>query len=185
MWELCLEVRFLVVVSRVARWFTFKPNPSFGAFLKPFEWNILISFKTIWYTLWQFALFYGNLAYVVAKRYIIPILVHCIKKNLATLVVRGHCPRDRGSAELTKITWWGRSNHFRRENFWRTGLQCKLLYGLCLRDRIFVAKAKKKTKKETFFIKKPKTRNQTLTVWKGWRYVPMSTSVLPKCRYND
>jgi hypothetical protein len=39
---------------------------------------------TIWYTLWPFALFYGNFVSVVAIRYIIHILVYCVKKNLAT-----------------------------------------------------------------------------------------------------
>jgi hypothetical protein len=47
--------------------------PSFGTF----EWKILIAFTTIWYNLWPFALFYGNLVFVVAIRYIIPKLVYC------------------------------------------------------------------------------------------------------------
>jgi hypothetical protein len=36
-------------------------------------------------TMWPFALFYGYLVNVVAIRYIIPILVYCLKKDLATL----------------------------------------------------------------------------------------------------
>jgi hypothetical protein len=60
-------------------------TPSFGTFWKPFERKIFKSFMTIWYTLCPYALFYGNLACVVAIRCIIPILVHCFKKNLATL----------------------------------------------------------------------------------------------------
>jgi hypothetical protein len=36
---------------------------------KPFEWNFLISFMTIGYTLWPFASFYGNWVYVVAIYY--------------------------------------------------------------------------------------------------------------------
>jgi hypothetical protein len=46
----------------------------------------LTSFMNIWYTLWQFALFFGNLANSVVIYYIIPILVYCMKKNLATLL---------------------------------------------------------------------------------------------------
>jgi hypothetical protein len=49
-------------------------------FGSPFDGNFGI-FTTIWYTLWPFVLFYGNLVYVVA------ILVYCIKKNLATLAM--------------------------------------------------------------------------------------------------
>jgi hypothetical protein len=61
------------------------PTPSFGKFWNAFERIILISFLTVWYTLWPFASFYGHLVHVVAIYYIIPLLVNCIKKNLATL----------------------------------------------------------------------------------------------------
>jgi hypothetical protein len=40
---------------------------------------------TIWHTLWSFALCYDSLVYFVALCRIFPILVYCIKKNLATL----------------------------------------------------------------------------------------------------
>jgi hypothetical protein len=43
----------------------------------------------IWITFWPFALFRGNLEYVVAIRLNIPILVYYIKKNLATLGLGG------------------------------------------------------------------------------------------------
>jgi hypothetical protein len=39
---------------------------------------------TIWYILCLCASLYGHLVYVVVIRDIIPILVNCIKKNLAT-----------------------------------------------------------------------------------------------------
>jgi hypothetical protein len=61
-------------------------TPTFGEFWKAFEWKMIISFMTIWYTFWSFALFYGNLLHLVDICYIIPILVYCIKKNLATLL---------------------------------------------------------------------------------------------------
>jgi hypothetical protein len=41
---------------------------------------------TIWYTLEPFAMFSSHLLCFVVICYIFPILVHCIKKNLATLV---------------------------------------------------------------------------------------------------
>jgi hypothetical protein len=46
-------------------YFQTKP-PSFGTFRKAIEWKILISFKTIRYTIvWPFDLVYGNLVYCV------------------------------------------------------------------------------------------------------------------------
>jgi hypothetical protein len=61
-------------------------TPSFGTFWKPIERKILISFMTIWHTcvrkLYFMAVWH---MYVVAIRYIMPILVYCVKKNLATL----------------------------------------------------------------------------------------------------
>jgi hypothetical protein len=42
---------------------------------------------TIWFALWPFDLFYGNLVYFVGICNIIPILVNCIQKNLATLLM--------------------------------------------------------------------------------------------------
>jgi hypothetical protein len=65
--------------------------PSFGTFWKAFEWKILISFMTIWYTVWPFDLFYGNLVYFVCVCQIIPVLVYCFKTNLATLVESSGC----------------------------------------------------------------------------------------------
>jgi hypothetical protein len=57
--------------------------PSFFTLRKAFEWEILVSFMTIWYTLGNLLyIFYGSFVYVVA----IPILVYFIKKNLATLL---------------------------------------------------------------------------------------------------
>jgi hypothetical protein len=38
---------------------------------------------TIKYTLWRFDLFYGHLVDVVAIRYITPVLVYFVMKNLA------------------------------------------------------------------------------------------------------
>jgi hypothetical protein len=73
------------ISSRVARWFVSNQTPGFSAFCKPFEWKILICFMSRC-TLWSLASFYGNLAYLVAIRFIIPILVYYTKKNLATLV---------------------------------------------------------------------------------------------------
>jgi hypothetical protein len=35
-------------------------TPSFGTFWEDIEWKILISFITIWYSVWQFDLFYGK-----------------------------------------------------------------------------------------------------------------------------
>jgi hypothetical protein len=51
---------------------------------------------TISYNLRPFDLFYGRLVYVVAIGYIIPILVNCTKKNLATLAAT----QDRSECSL-------------------------------------------------------------------------------------
>jgi hypothetical protein len=53
---------------------------SFGTFWKAFDWLIFIL------TIWFMYLLCGHLLYFVALCYIIPILVNCIKKNLATLI---------------------------------------------------------------------------------------------------
>jgi hypothetical protein len=46
-----------------------------------------VYFMDIRYILQPFEIFYDRLVYFVVIWYIFPVLVHCTKKNLATLVV--------------------------------------------------------------------------------------------------
>jgi hypothetical protein len=55
--------------------------PPFGIFC-----GNLVYFMALWYSLWQFGIFYGNLVYFMVIWYIFPLLVCCIKVNLATLI---------------------------------------------------------------------------------------------------
>jgi transcriptional regulator of aromatic amino acid metabolism len=48
---------------------------------------MLVYFMVIWSTFRPFGIFYGHLVHVPSFWYILPVLVCCTKKNLATLVV--------------------------------------------------------------------------------------------------
>jgi hypothetical protein len=50
----------------------------------------LVHFMAIWYILWQFGTFNGNLVHGNSYNLGIffPVLVYCVKKNLETLVAR-------------------------------------------------------------------------------------------------
>jgi hypothetical protein len=77
--------------ARVARGYFFKPKIQIGV-KNGGPWN-----GKCWYILWSFGIFYSHLEYftaiwyilrpfgnVVAIWYIFPLLVYCVKKNLAT-----------------------------------------------------------------------------------------------------
>jgi hypothetical protein len=49
-------------------------------------------FMAIWSILWPFGICFGHLVYYPPFWYILPILVCCTKKNLATLVVMVEAP---------------------------------------------------------------------------------------------
>jgi hypothetical protein len=73
--------------TSVARWFVFKPK------IQIWENFIGSCNGRCWYIFWTlglfyglFVIFYGHLVSLVVIWYIFPVLVFCIKKNLATLV---------------------------------------------------------------------------------------------------
>jgi hypothetical protein len=70
----------LLMYYRVARWFVFKPKiqiwVNFGGSCSGWCWYILRTLGP----------FYGFLLYIMEIWYIVPVLVFCTKKNLATLM---------------------------------------------------------------------------------------------------
>jgi hypothetical protein len=69
--------------DRAARWYSFTPkNPILEGLGME---NILVHFIAIWYFYCIFGIFYARLVFLWPFWYIFPILVCCIKKNLATL----------------------------------------------------------------------------------------------------
>jgi hypothetical protein len=71
--------------NRVARWYIFKPKiPIWEKFGGPLNGKC-------WFSLWSFGTFYGHLVYLWAFGNVViigsffTVLVHCVKKNLATL----------------------------------------------------------------------------------------------------
>jgi hypothetical protein len=60
-------------------------NPNLGKFRRVLQWKMLVYFMDIWSTFRACVIFYGHLVYVPSFWYILPILVCCNKKNLATL----------------------------------------------------------------------------------------------------
>jgi hypothetical protein len=78
-----IDQRNTTLHNRVARWYIFKPKiPLWVNFGRP--WN-----RKGWYILWPFGIHCGHLViYLVAIWFIFPVLVYCVKKNLATLL---HC----------------------------------------------------------------------------------------------
>jgi hypothetical protein len=73
-------------VTRVARWYIFKPKiqsrVNLGWSCNGRYWYFFIE---IWYILQLFGIVNGHLVYFVLIWYIFPVLVRCNKKNLATL----------------------------------------------------------------------------------------------------
>jgi hypothetical protein len=74
------------VLSRVARWYVFKPKFPISECLAMKDegkcYGHLVYFTAISYILWRFGNYVG-----MSFWYIIPVLVCCTKKNLATLVL--------------------------------------------------------------------------------------------------
>jgi hypothetical protein len=74
------------VESWVARWFVYKPKKyQFGQFLEGVEMEDVGIFLAVRSILWPSGIFYGFLVYLKVNWYILPVLVSCSKKNLATL----------------------------------------------------------------------------------------------------
>jgi hypothetical protein len=74
------EKNNIQVRSRVARRYNFEPKiPIWVNFERP--WN-----GRVCYDLWLFGIYYGHLVHFVKFGTFSPILVYCVKKNLATLV---------------------------------------------------------------------------------------------------
>jgi hypothetical protein len=83
---------YLSVLSRVARWFVFKPKipiwVNFGGSWNGKSWYI---YMTIWRILLPLEIFNVHLVYLSSFGIFSPVLVFCSKKNLATLVFK-HSP---------------------------------------------------------------------------------------------
>jgi hypothetical protein len=60
-------------------------NPNLGKFWRVLQWKILVYFMAIWSTFQPFDIFHGLWVYFPPFWYILPVLVCCTKKNLATL----------------------------------------------------------------------------------------------------
>jgi hypothetical protein len=64
-------------------------NPNLGKFWRALDWKMLIYFMPIRNSLQTFGIFYNHLALLCSFGTFLPVLVSCIKKNLATLNLRG------------------------------------------------------------------------------------------------
>jgi hypothetical protein len=60
-------------------------NTNLGKFWRVVRWEMLVYFRAIWSILWPSGIFYGFLVFLKVNSYILPGLVSCSKKNLATL----------------------------------------------------------------------------------------------------
>jgi hypothetical protein len=60
-------------------------NLNLGKHWKALNWEMFRCFMAIWNFLWRFGIFYNHLVLLVLIWYILPVLVSCNKKNLATL----------------------------------------------------------------------------------------------------
>jgi hypothetical protein len=66
-------------------------NVNLGKFWRTLEWEMLVYFMVISNILRPLGIFYGHLVYfwpfgrVVVLWYIFPVLIYCVRKNLATL----------------------------------------------------------------------------------------------------
>jgi hypothetical protein len=63
-------------------------NPILGKFWRELQWNMLVHFMDSWPISRPFEIFYWHLVYLVVIWYIVPVLVCCTKKNLATPSLR-------------------------------------------------------------------------------------------------
>jgi hypothetical protein len=61
-------------------------NTNLDKFWRVLRWKMLAYFMAIWSILRPSGIFYGFLVYFKVIWYILPVLVSCIKKNLATLL---------------------------------------------------------------------------------------------------
>jgi hypothetical protein len=64
-------------------------NPTLGKLWRAFDWKMLIYFMAVWNILQTFGILSDRLVHLVLIWYIFPVLVSCIKKNLATLEETG------------------------------------------------------------------------------------------------
>jgi hypothetical protein len=63
-------------------------NNNLGNFWRFLQWKMLVHFMAIWSILRHFGIFYGNLDILCSFGMFLPVLVCCIKENLATLASR-------------------------------------------------------------------------------------------------
>jgi hypothetical protein len=61
-------------------------NPNLGKFWRFLQWKMLVYLMAIWSIFRPFGIVYGHLVYFPRFGYILPVLVCCDKKNLATPV---------------------------------------------------------------------------------------------------
>jgi hypothetical protein len=66
-------------------------NPNLGKFWMALEWKMFVYFMVIWNILRPFGIPYGQEVMLWSFDKIFPILVYCVKKNLATLLVLSTC----------------------------------------------------------------------------------------------
>jgi hypothetical protein len=74
-------------MARVARWYFFKPKiPIRVNFGGPYvEWKMLAYFWVIWNVSQPLGIFYGRFVMLWSFGIYFPVLVYCVKTNLATL----------------------------------------------------------------------------------------------------
>jgi hypothetical protein len=71
-------------MAKVARWYQ---KTNLGKFWRALEWKRFTHSMAIWNILLPFGIFYGNLVLKWQFGLFSPVLVYCVKKNLATLVM--------------------------------------------------------------------------------------------------
>jgi hypothetical protein len=66
-------------------------------------WKMLVYFTVIWNILWPFGIFFGHFGNVVVIWYIFPVLVYCVKENLATLTTTFRIFRSRAGVRKPEL----------------------------------------------------------------------------------
>jgi hypothetical protein len=72
--------------TRVARWFLFEPKIPNWEILEGLAMEDVGVCMAVWSIFLPFGIFYGHFVYFHPFWYILPVLVFCTKKNLATLL---------------------------------------------------------------------------------------------------
>jgi hypothetical protein len=69
-------------------------NPNLGKFWRTLEWKMLVYFMVFWNILRTLGIFYAHLATLCSFGIFSPVLVYCVKKNLATLQMSQNSQRE-------------------------------------------------------------------------------------------